>query len=99
MCQSRTNEERFAKMKTCARIALALCLLVGLVACSPITLENYEKLKVGMSYDEVKGILGKPSKCSELLVVKQCTWGDERAGISANFMAEKLVTHSANNLQ
>lgn len=77
----------------------ALCLLGSLAACSRVTLENYEKLKVGMSYEEVKSILGKPSKCSELLVVKQCTWGDEGAGVSASFMAEKLVTHSAHHLQ
>jgi hypothetical protein len=84
---------------TLLRALVALCLLAGLSACSPLTLENYEKLKVGMSYEEVKGILGKPDQCSELLVVRQCTWGNDKTGISANFMAEKLVTHSATNLR
>jgi hypothetical protein len=85
-------------MKMLHRMLLGLGLLSGLAGCSPITLENYEKLKVGMSYAEVKAILGKPDQCSELVVVKQCSWGNEKTGISANFMAEKLVTHSATNL-
>lgn len=72
--------------------------IVSLSACSRVTLANYEKLKVGMSYEEVKGILGDPEKCSELLVVTQCSWGDSTRGVSANFMADKLVTHSSSNL-
>jgi len=87
------------KMKNWRLIGLSLLLAITVAGCSKLTMENYDKLKVGMSYEEVKTIIGKPATCSELLVVKQCTWGDEKSGISANFMADKMVTHSANNLQ
>lgn len=73
--------------------------LLGLAACSQLSMENYEKLKLGMSYDEVKAVLGKPAGCSEQLLVKTCTWGDEQTGVSASFVADKLVNRSAKNLK
>jgi len=69
-----------------------------LAACSRVSMENYQKLKTGMNYEEVQTILGSPSNCSEVLLVKQCVWGDEHTGISANFVADRMITSSANNL-
>jgi hypothetical protein len=44
---------------------LALLLLALLVGCgSKITQENFEKIQVGMSEDEVTAILGKPTESS-----------------------------------
>ena len=83
-------------MKKC--FGLFLCLL-ALAACSKLTLENYDKLRAGMSFEEVQAILGKPDRCSEVLVGRHCIWGCEDSGVSANFLADKMLTASANNLK
>ena len=77
---------------------LLLCAL-ALAACSKLTLENYDKLHAGMSFDEVGGILGKPDACSDVLVGRVCVWGSEEKGVSATFLAGKLLTTSAKNLK
>ena len=52
-------------------LALLLC------ACSKLTMENYAKLKVGLAYEEVKGLLGEPAQCSEAIGIRACQWGDQ----------------------
>ena len=50
--------------------ALVVFLVVG---CSKLTAENYGKLKAGMSYQEITGILGSPSACNDLAGFKSYT--------------------------
>jgi len=83
-------------MKKCFGLFLGL---LALTACSKLTLENYDKLHAGMSFEEVGGIIGKPDACSEVLVGRVCVWGTEEEGISATFVAGKLLTTSAKNLK
>ncbi len=77
----------------------AFCTALALTACSKLTPENYDKLKLGMSYPEVKAILGDPSACNDLLTVKSCTWGDEKRHISVNFVADQVVLFNSSNLR
>lgn len=71
-----------------------------LSACgSQLSLENYNKLKVGQSYDEVKQVIGDPARCDETLAVRTCVWGDEQRGISVNFVAGKVLLLSARSLK
>ena len=71
-----------------------------LAACgSKLSLENYSKLQVGQSYDEVQQIIGEPTRCDELLGVRTCVWGDEQHGISVNFVAGKVLLLSARSLK
>jgi len=65
---------------------------------SQVSLDNYSKLKVGQSYNEVKQIIGEPAQCNEMLGVRSCVWGDEKRGISVNFVADKVLLLSATNL-
>lgn len=77
---------------------LAVALLAA--ACgSKISLENYNKIHMGQTFDEVKQILGEPARCDEALGVRTCTWGDEQRGINVNFLAGQVVLHSARNLK
>ena len=69
-----------------------------LAACSPLSVENYNKLKVGMSYNEVKQILGAPAKCSDVLGVKHCSWGDENRHVDVNFIGDQVLIFSAENI-
>ena len=80
----------------------AACVLSGfiLVACaSRVSLENYNKLHTGQSFDEVKQILGDPVRCDEVLGIRACVWGDEQRGISVNFVAGQVMLLSARNLK
>lgn len=71
-----------------------------LMACSSsLTVEKYDQLKTGMSYEEVKKILGAPTKCSDILGVKHCTWGDEKRHIDVNFLGDQVLIFSAENIR
>ena len=73
------------------RIILAMTAMALLLGCSKLTMENYTKLKAGMTYAEVVKLLGKPDSCSEALFVRNCTWGSEKKNISVNFMNDKVM--------
>jgi hypothetical protein len=51
-------------------IILPILILVTAVGCSKVSNENYNKLTVGMAYEEVRGILGNPDGCPETLGTK-----------------------------
>ncbi|MCB1931150.1 MAG: hypothetical protein KDI45_01615 [Candidatus Accumulibacter sp.] len=77
-------------------------LLVGaaLSGCSDrLSLDNYNQLKVGQSYDEVKAILGDPARCDEVIGVRSCVWGGDERGIKVAFMGGQVALLSAHNLK
>lgn len=82
------------------RYGFVIACLALLSACgSKLSLDNYNKLKVGQSYDEIKQVIGDPTRCDEMLGVRACVWGDEQRGISVNFVADKVLLLSARNLK
>ena len=82
-----------------SRSGLIVAATILVAACgSKVTLENYNKLRAGQSYDEVKAVLGDPARCDEALGIRACLWGDEQKAISVNFAAGKVILHSAKNL-
>jgi hypothetical protein len=84
-------------LRTMAVLAVSAFLLG---ACGrSLSLDSYNKLQVGQSYDEVKQIVGEPARCDEMLGVRTCVWGDEQRGISVNFVGGKVLLLSARNLQ
>lgn len=87
-------------LRSLLRPALAALFGLLLAACgSKLSLENYNKLQVGQSYDEVQQIIGEPTRCDEVLGVRTCVWGDEQHGISVNFVAGKVLLLSARSLK
>lgn len=76
-----------------------LPLLLAAAGCSRVTQANYDKLKAGMSYEQVESILGRPSQCSEVLTVRTCIWGDEGSNINANFINGQAVLFSNKNIR
>ena len=64
-----------------------------------LCLDNYNKLKVGQTYDEVKQIVGEPARCDEALGIRTCVWGDEKRGIDVKFVSNKVLLLSARNLK
>ena len=80
---------------------MAFLLVSGLLlnACGhTVSIENYNKLQIGQSYDEVRQLIGEPARCDEVLGVRSCVWGDGQRGISVSFVAGKVLLMSARNL-
>lgn len=86
-------------MKRSARILCLAALTIVLGACSKLTVENYDKLKMGMTYGEVRQLLGAPDKCSDVLTVKSCTWGDDKRFVQVNFVADQVILFNSSNLR
>lgn len=84
-------------MKVKSLVGAALLLLV--LGCSPLTQENYNKITVGMSYDQVTALIGKPDTCDDVMGVRNCVWGDEKRSVQVGFVADKVLFFSANNLK
>jgi len=80
---------------SCVIVAL---FLLGAVGCSRVSKQNFDKLKVGMAYEEVVTILGSPGSCSETLGTKSCVWGSEKRQIKVSFIASKAVAYSNKGL-
>jgi len=75
---------------------LAAALL--LAACSKLSTENYSKLKAGMPFDEVRTILGEPTRCDDALGLRDCRWGNDERWIRIGFVAEHVAVTAAGNL-
>ena len=83
-----------------SRAAFLLASSLLLNACGhTISIENYNKLQIGQSYDKVRQLIGEPARCDEVLGVRSCVWGDEQHGISVSFVAGKVLLMSARNLK
>jgi len=81
------------------RTHIALLMVIMLAGCSKLTMENFEKLRVGSGYSDVVKILGKPDNCSEALFVKSCVWGNEQKNITVNFLGDKVVLFTSKNIE
>jgi len=82
-------------------IVLVVLIAVALqtVGCSKLTKENYDRIEVGMTYDEVVDILGAPDEASDAIGTKSCVWGEGAEVIRIKFVADKVVFHSARGLK
>lgn len=81
------------------RTVLTMGLLLAMLGCSKLTLENYNKIGTGMTYDEVTALIGSPEQCDDVLGVRNCTWGDEKRSVSVSFVGGKVVLFTSSNLK
>jgi outer membrane protein assembly factor BamE (lipoprotein component of BamABCDE complex) len=83
------------------RVGLLAAALAGFAAagCCKLTPENYAKLKPGLSYAEVKTILGDPVRCDDLMGFKSCRWGDDSRSITVRFAGDQILLYSAENVR
>jgi hypothetical protein len=79
-------------------ILLVVSLLVFL-GCSKVNKENYDSLRVGMSYDAVVAILGKPNSCDSMGEASSCVWGNVSKNIKVRFLADRAVLINAQGIQ
>jgi len=83
------------KAATLSIIFASLLLTVG---CSKLTKDNYDKLKVGLDYNEVVKIIGKADECSGAIGIKDCRWGDDKKQIKVKFAGNKVIIFSGKGL-
>ncbi|HRP74170.1 MAG TPA: hypothetical protein PK725_04930 [Rhodocyclaceae bacterium] len=86
-------------MRSVVRVITIVLLALAMAACSKVTVDNYNKLKTGMTYSEVERILGAPSKCSDVLTVRSCIWGDDKRHITVNFVADQAILYTSENIR
>lgn len=86
-------------MRHLPRLIILFTLSAALVACSKVTVENYNKLEPGMRYATVQELLGKPTRCSDILTVKNCVWGDDKSNINVSFVADQVVLFTSGNIR
>jgi len=78
---------------------LVILSALALVACSKLTVANYDKLSMGMNYQQVTDIIGKPVSCDEVIGTRTCQWGDETANIHATFVTDKAIAFTHKGLK
>jgi len=81
------------------RTVLVMGLLLLTLGCSKLTLENYDKITVGMSYEEVTQLIGPPAQCDDVMGMRNCRWGDEQRSVSVSFVAGDVLLYSSRNLK
>ena len=79
-------------------IAILLLSSLFLLNCSKLTQENYEKIKLGMAYEEVTDILGQAQECNSSMGVTNCRWESGEKSVKVRFIADKVVLFSAKGL-
>lgn len=72
--------------------------LLSLTACSKVTLENYEKVEVGMTKSELEAIIGDADNCEEKTLHTNCTWGDNTKHIKVTLVTDKVTLYSQKGL-
>lgn len=82
-----------------AAVMLALALSLTTVACDNLSPENYNKIKVGMSLQEVEKLLGSSPTCDSAVGMKNCTWGTAEKHVKVQFVADKVAMYSAKGLK
>jgi hypothetical protein len=74
-------------------------MLFFFLGCSKVTQENYDKIRVGMNYNEVVAILGKPNSCDSVANVNSCVWGNVSKNIKVRFVSERAVFLNAQGIK
>ena len=85
-------------MRVVQRLAVVLVCTALFWGCSKVTRENYDRIEMGMTYDQVVEIIGGPDSCDASMGTKRCVWGDEKKNIKIGFVADKVVLPSMTGL-
>jgi hypothetical protein len=80
------------------RLLVVTLILLIIAGCSKLTMENYNKLKIGMAYKEVVSAIGSPDKCSDVMGLRNCEWGDEKKSINVTFAGDKVLFFTGNGI-
>ncbi|MED5525350.1 hypothetical protein [Gallaecimonas pentaromativorans] len=77
------------------RWILPFALMAALAGCSKVTLENYDKLSVGMKKADVEALLGKADSCGDaVLKAQSCQWKSGDKTITVQFLGDTVAVYS-----
>ena len=79
-------------------IGILSLILLATVGCNDVTPENYAQLQIGMSYEAVVDLLGKPDSCESAVGFKDCTWGGKEKYINVKFGGGNVVFFSSKGI-
>ncbi|MGL5037193.1 MAG: lipoprotein [Aeromonas sp.] len=77
------------------QIVIGALIALVLTGCSKLSRENYDQLKMGMTYAQTSAILGKAEHCEDVLGTSSCLWGSEEKNIKIGFIADKATFFSS----
>ena len=91
--------KRIASMLKLAVVAIYIFSIPALTGCSKVNKENYDKIKIGMSYEDIVNVLGKPDTCEEsVLKTKSCLWGSSDKQIKIKFVVDTVAWRSSEGI-
>jgi len=90
--------EEGLEMSKKVMLVVLIVLACAVSSCKGVSSDNYDKLKVGMEFDAVSSILGKPDNCRAVLNMKNCIWTDGEQEIRIKFAAEQVVFTASRGL-
>ncbi|MCF8026433.1 MAG: DUF3862 domain-containing protein [Desulfobacteraceae bacterium] len=81
------------------KTAVIIISAVVLAGCgNRINQENYNRLEVGMKYEQVVELLGEPDNCNSAMMANNCTWGSEKRYINVKFVDGQVVLFSSKGI-
>ena len=91
--------KRVIPMVKLAISAICIFSILALAGCSMVSKENYDKIGIGMSYEDVVEGLGKPDTCEEpVLKTKSCMWGSTDKQIKIKFVVDTVAWRSSKGI-
>ena len=92
--------KRAMKMLKLTLTIICLFSIPALTGCSKVNKENYDKIKIGMRFEEVVGVLGKPDTCDEsVLKMRSCMWGSPDKQIKIKFAGDIVAWRSSEGIE
>jgi len=88
-----------SRSRAIAMILLILSLCFLTIGCDSPSQEKYNKIKIGMTFQEVEKLLGSSPTCDSAVGMKNCTWGTAGKHVKVQFVADKVAMHSAKGLK
>ncbi len=80
-------------------VVLLMLFVLAIWGCGgKINQENFNRIEIGMSYEEVVAILGEPVQCKSILGAQNCDWGKKPRTINIKFVADNVVFRSSEGL-
>lgn len=79
-------------------LALLFAALFTIGCGTKLTKETYEKLEMGMEYEEVVALLGTPATCKTVVGTRHCTWGDDTRQIRVTLLGNRVIFLSSKGL-
>ena len=77
---------------------ILVCVVLLLSACAYVTPESYGRLDIGMTAEQVEGVLGNPDECENQLGARECIWTRQSSEVRVSYVDGVVVLYSQKGL-